>query len=342
MSLKLWIEHCTKTDTYTVRWRDANGKKHRDSYIWETKRDANKRKDVLEQQDRNSALGIYKEIGFSEAADVFLRLHGPRLANDESRHIYRNQLSMLKKKWGDRPLSSITYQDVAAYWQDWIKRNRKVSTANKHIMLMHCLYERFKFWNGMVPEVMPEKVALPEINPVAVAKEYLGRRRMSTTFLNRKRRVSEEELHTAKLWCLKNDPELWDAIKLAVWTALRKDDLKKLRNGFQVNLIQEKTGQEQIMPIPLRNVPEFGNLQFRWNCLRGAMGWLKKDTPLHTTWHDLRHCAPSMLADEGFEPAIIAQYLGHTNTKMSRTYTHPTGKALIPAIEFIEKKLEEL
>lgn len=336
----MYIEHDKRRNTFAVRGID--GKKKWDKYSWPTKTEANARRKVLLSQQSNNALGYYKELPLSEAIEIFFRLHGPRLANDQSRQVYRNQLNMLKRYFKDKVLTAITYQDVATYWLNWIKNGKKTSTANKHVMLLHCIYERFKFWNGMVPEVMPEKIALPEINPVGVAKEYLGRKRMSTTFMNRKRRVSDEELRTAKAWCMSNDPPLWEAIKMAVWTALRKSDLQQLRKGFQVDLIQNKTGEQQVMPIPLRHVPEFGNLQLRWNYLRGAMGWLKKDTPLHTTWHDLRHCAPSMLADEGFSSQVISQYLGHTNEKMSRTYTHPSGSLLIPAVKFLEQKLEAL
>lgn len=336
----MYIEYDKRRGTHAVRGID--GKRKWDKYSWPTRKEANARLKILLRQQTNNVLGVYKELPFSEAADIFLRIHGPRLANDESRHVYANQLSMLKRHFKDKPLSAIGYQDVVSYWHDWIKRGRKVSTANKHVMLLHCVFERFKFWNGMVPEVMDEKIALSELNPVGVAKEYLGRRRMSTSHLGRKRRISEDELSTAKAWCLKHDPELWEAIKLAIWTALRKGDMKKLRAGYTVNLVQEKTGQSQVMPITLKDVPNYGNLRIRWDYLRGAMGWLQIGTPLHTTWHDLRHCAPSMLADEGFSGQVISQYLGHTNEKMSRQYTHPSGSALIPAVKFLEEKLEAL
>lgn len=336
----MYIEFDKRRNTYAVRGVDGNRKW--DSCSWPTKSEAKLRMKFLLGQRTNNILGICKEVPLSEATDTFFRIHGPRLANDASRAVYRNQLNMLKRHFGNKMLSKITYQDVVSYWNDWISRGKKVSTANKHMMLLHCIFERFKFWNGMVPEIMPEKVALPELNPVAVAKEYLGRKRISTSHLGRKRRVSEIELRNAKAWCLENDPKLWDAIELAIWTALRKQDLKKLRNGYTVNLVQQKTGQEQVMPIPINNLPEFGNIRIRWDYLRGAMGWLKKDTPIHTTWHDLRHCAPSMLADGGFSSQVISQYLGHTNEKMSKQYTHPSGSLLIPAVKFVEERLKAL
>jgi integrase len=339
--IHFWIEE-NRNGTFTVRWRDGNKKKYRDSYQWSTRREATKRRDVLEHQDRQSALGIYKEVGFRESAQVFMRLHGPRLANDATRRNYQSQFDQLILVFGDKLLSKITYQDIASYWDEQIKAGFKRATVRRRTTLLHNLYERFKFWNGMVPELIPEKVALPEMNPASLAMEYLGNRKTSTYNEGRKRRLSEVELSTAKAWCLKNDPELWEAMKLAIWTALRKSDMKKLKTGESVNLIQEKTGNPQIMPITLKDVPTFGNLMWRWNILRGAMGWLKKGTPLHTTWHDLRHCAPSMMADEGFSTPIIAQYLGHSSEKMAKNYTHPSGKALIPAVEFLERKLEAL
>lgn len=341
MTLRPWIEHDKRTNKYTVRWRDARGKKGRDSYQWDNKRDANKRVEILIDQDRNNALGMFKKITLNEARPIFERLHLPRLQNDQSRATYKNHLNFLCNRWGDRFLTEITYNDVVVCWKEMLAAGFKRATPMKYLMLLYCIYERFRFWNEMVPDTMREKIALPAINPVKLAKEYLGEKAISTWGHNRKRRVSEEEMRKAKAWCLQNDPELWEAIKLAIWTALRKSDMKNLSAGG-IDLVQQKTGIQQVMPIELRDVPSFGNLRVRWDYLRGAMGWLKKNTPLHTTWHDLRHCAPSMLADEGFDPAIIAQYLGHTNTKMAGTYTHPTGKAIIPAVKFIERKLEAL
>lgn len=339
--MSFWIDHDKRRGTYQVMWRDANNDKHRDKgYVWDKAAQAEARKKELEKQRTNNALGLYRELPFTEAAATFMRIHGPRLANDGSRATYKNQLMMLERHFGNRVLSSITYQDVVAYWYDLTKSKRKTGTAKKYVMLLHCIYERFKFWNGMVPEVMPEKVALPELNPVGIAKEYLGRRRMSSQ--PRSRRLSEEELSLAKAWCLKHDPELWEAIKLAIWTALRRADLKKLKGGASIDIVQQKTGQPQAMPIPLKMVPSFGNLYKRWDYLRGAMGWLQKDAALHTTWHDLRHCAPSWLADGEFSGQVISQYLGHKGEKMARTYTHPSGKVLGPAVRYIEEKLNSL
>jgi integrase len=337
----MYIEQDSRTGKFVVRWRDANGKKRRDEHTWDSKSDANLRKKELEKQQRNNALGLFKEITLNEARPIFERLHFPRLQNDAVRNTYRNHFTFLCTRWGNRTLKQITYNEVVDCWNEMLAAGYKRATPMKYLMLLYCVYERFRFWNEMVPNTMPEKVALPDINPVKLAKEYLGEKKISTWGFNRKRRVSEEELQRAKAWCAENDPELWEAIKLAIWTALRKSDMKNLNAG-QIDIVQQKTSVSQKMPIELRNMPNFGNLRTRWDYLRGAMGWLKKDTPLHTTWHDLRHCAPSMLADEGFEPAIIAQYLGHTDTKMARTYTHPSGKAIEPAVKFMERKLEAL
>lgn len=342
MTLKPWIEQDKRTGTFTVRWRDANGKKYRDSYQWDNKRDATRRMHVLINQKQNKALGIFKDIPFKEAADLFMRLYSPRLANEQSRRCYESQMNQLRVAFGNKTLSTITYQDVATFWEQQEQLGLKRTTIRKRVTLLHGLYERFKFWNAMVPEIMPDQVALPDLNPATVAIKYLGPRKTSLFFLNRKRRVSVEELKVAKLWCQQNDPELWQAIELAIWTALRKSDMKKLTAGNSIDIVQGKTGSPQMMPIMLRNLPHFGNLSWRWDILRSAMGWLKKDTPLHTTWHDLRHCAPSWLADGAFPDQVISQYLGHNDPEMLKIYTQPSGVALLPAVEFIKRKLEAI
>lgn len=347
MTLKPWIEYDKRVKRYVVRWRDSNGKKCRDTFTWDTRQEAKKRLEVLVLQNRNNALGYSRELPFDEAIEIFMRLHGPHLSNDQTRRNYISQLWQLKIAFGMKTLNQITFQDIATYWDEQTVIGLKRTTVRRRVSMIHNMYERFKFWNGMVPSVMPEKVALPDLNPAAVAMEYLGNRKTSTYGLNRKRRVSEEELSTAKAWCAMNDAGLWKGIELAIWTALRKSDQKKVKANESVNMTQEKTQRSQVMPIVLKEVPELGDLSWRWDILRGAMGWFKApkglpDNPKHTTWHDLRHCAPSWLADEGFSEQVIAQYLGQASEKMSRTYTHPSGSALIPAVRFVERKLEAL
>lgn len=351
----MYVDHDKRRNTFVVRWRDANGKKCRDQQlgqplIWATRTEANRRMKELLKQGSNNALGISKEILFKEAGEIFMRLHGPRLAHEHSRKTYQSQVNCLMMVFAKKVFSRITYQDIATYWDAQVQAGFKRTTIKKRVTLLHTMYDRFKFWNGMVPEVMPEKVALPELNPASVAMEYLGNRKTSTYNCGRKRRLSEEELRIAKAWCLANEQEfstaaLWQGIQQAIWTALRKSDQKKLRPGESVNVIQEKTQRPQVMPITLSEVPE--NLEWRWNLLRAAMGWMKApkgmpENPRHTTWHDLRHCAPSWLADADFSGQVISQYLGHTNEKQARTYTHPSGSALVPAVKFIEDKLAAL
>lgn len=341
-----WIEHDKRRKTWVVRWENAPGKEPkfpRDTFIWDNAPDADKRLTVLMDQRKNNALGNSKQLPFDEAADTFLRIHGPRFANDAVRENCRVELNQLKKHFKQKILNSISYQDIVAYWNELIARGLTRGTVKKYVMLLHNIFERFKFWNGMVPDVIPEMIALPALNPVSVAMEYLGSRRTSTVHMGRKRRIKEEELSLAKAWCLKSNlADLWEDIELGLWTALRKGDQKKLEAGKTVNLVQGKTGQPQVMPIMVSQ-HQRGYSRQNWNRLRKAMGWLKRGTPLHTTWHDLRHCAPSWLRDGNFTDPVIQQYLGHTiGSKASAIYTHESGVALIPAVNFIKAKLEAL
>lgn len=360
MSFEPWIEHdkrlCKNKESaadcpgrcgssFVVRWRDEEKKKYRDGQRWDTAREANKRMEFLAEEQKRNAMGFYKEVTLREALDIFAGLFLPTLQSDESRQNYKNLIARVaNSELGPRTFNKITYKDVAAYWQGFLERHKTKNTAVKHTMLLHSVYERFRRWNAMVPQMIPQRIALPEFNPVKVAKEYLEMtqgRGYTQPNKGRERILDRHELLAAKEWCIKNDPSLWEAIKMAIKSTLRKSDLTSIEPGMPLKGVQKKTGREFDLPLTMPQGMDFKNLRYRWDLLRASMGWHRKG-PDYVTWHDLRHCGPSILASMGTASKIIQQVLGHSTERMAERYTHAMRERLRPAIEALNKEIDAI
>lgn len=356
MTLRPWIchDHCPKATTeergkcsgscggkFVVRWRDSAKKKHRDEFRFEKRSDARKRQDLIMRQFQNNALGVAAEMTLRDASVIFRKHIGPKLANDLMREHCDVYWKQINASLGDHTLNHLTYTHVVDYWESFLKRGCKASTANRSIMWICNLYERFRMWNAMVPEMMPEKVSLPETNPVKVAKEYLGRKRSELPF-KRKRVLSREELQAMKGWCLANYPNFWEDIKMAMLTSLRKSDLLALQGGERIAGIQGKTQRPFDLPLTATHQVRSEGMRWRWDQLRIVLKWNVRGTPLHTTWHDLRHCGPTMLAEMGYSSKIIQEILGHATEQQSKTYTNVRAHALAPALAALQQELSSI
>ncbi len=194
----------------------------------------------------------------------------------------------------------------------------------------------------MVPDILPERVALPQKNPVTVAKAAIGQRNRSELPFRRTRVLSKEEMQTVKAWCMEKVPSFWDDIKMAMLTSLRKADLLALKGGDKVSGIQGKTQQPFDLPITLERSVNPRGLRTRWDALRADLGWDKRGTPQHTTWHDLRHCGPTLMAEMDISSRIIQSVLGHSRPEMSERYTNVRQKAMQPAIDALRQELDSL
>lgn len=347
----MYIEENEKDGTFQVRWRDGRGKKKRDKeHLWDNRTDANKRIKELERHNRNNALGIGAEITLEDASVIFMNHVLPKLRNDYARHVCKLAWGQINGALGDRKLHEITYIDIVDYWDSFIKRGCQPSTANKSIMWISNLYTRFRKWNAMVPMMMPEKVSLCDYNPVEIAEEFMGEEKRSEEGLKRKRRLNRAEMLQMKEWCLRNPrnlegaPEFWETIKKAMLYTVRKSDLLALKPNSKVAGIQGKSQRPFNLPLINHEAITFDGTTMRtlWDRLREDLKWDKVGTPLHTTWHDLRHCGPGFLASMGYSSKIIQEILGHASEAQSKAYTQVFDHELAPAMEDLRKELDSI
>lgn len=346
MSLKPWVESDKRRKTFVVRWRDPLSKeKQRDDYIYDSKKAANTRRDIIESRLRDGSLGITAPITLQDASEIFIKNHVLKLRTQNSRANGRTVFGQINAILGNRYLHQLNYLVIVSYWETIIKRGCAVSTANKHLMWIHNLYERFKKWNEMIPEVYEQKVTLPPINPVDLARENLGRARISTRHLKRKRTPSTEELRKVKSWCTEHDPDLWKLMERAITTSLRKSDM--LSVSGKVEGVQSKTGMPFGLPIAFEEVILTGGLRYRWNSLRGYMGWLPfpKGGPknkLHTTWHDLRHLGATIPKELGYPNELIKAITGHGSDRQLSDYMNIREEAIKPVLDSVSAMLKAL
>lgn len=280
-----------------------------------------------------------KRMKFLEARQVFYTRHY-ELYKDESTNLPRSDnakrtakdfLNTLGKFFDGYYLNEITVKLVKQYRTQRLDV-QKVSNAtfNRERGILQAVFNQFKTW---IMEEQLEPIKLPAENPCEFVSALLE---------NKRERVPDTwELAAAYSWCQANDVSLWAGIESALLTALRKQDLVDVTGQLTVRGIQQKTGEKFDLPITLEKPVDLTNFKPRWNALRTALGWMKGQ-PKHTTWHDLRHWAPTFLGEKGFSGKIIQNYLGHSREETSERYTNVRRKALMPAVDVVKAELERI
>lgn len=286
--------------------------------------------------------GITKEaktLKFKEATKIFYKRHyedyrDPTTNAPRSEHAKQVADSMLFNRlafFNDFYLHEIKVADVKRYKEKRLSFDKvENATFNREKGILAALFNQFKSW---IAEELIDPIKLPDVNPCEFVQ---------TLQENKRERVPDTwELAEAYTWCQTNDYGLWEAIESALLTALRKADLIALDNKLTVKGIQQKTGEKFDLPIVLDKPVDLSDFNKRWNALRTAMGWMKNQAK-HTTWHDLRHWAPTLLGEQGFSIKIIQHYTGHKKEETAERYTNIRRKALEPAVKTVREAIERL
>lgn len=290
---------------------------------------------------REGKWGIKREarqIKFKEARAIFHKRHyvdyrDPSTGHSRSTEAIRvagYNLAELGKYFDAYWLHDIGIKDIKAYKEECIDgRGYAAATFNKHRMLVSSMYNQFRAWGT---EKAIDAARLPSNDD---GDFYNPCDFVTTLTENKRKRVpTVEELKKAHLWCVQNDQELWYAIEMALLTALRKSDLTGLTGA--VSGIQGKTGDAFGLPITLAVAVKYS--RDAWNRLRKHMAWLP-EMPLHTTWHDLRHWAPTLLGVEGFTGKQIQAYTSHKSEAALARYINITKEQIPAMLEQVKSHL---
>lgn len=281
-----------------------------------------------------------KRMKFAEARKIFYIRHYEKY-RDPSTHAPRTEgskrsaqdiLNILGAYFDTYFMDEIKAQNVENFKTLCVETNAlSYATFNKYRGILYSVFAELENWITL-EKITP--IQLPAVNPCKA---------VGTLVANERSRVPDAwELAAAYTWCQTNDVGLWDAIEKALLTALRKQDLVALDGTLTVKGIQQKTGEKFDLPITLDKPVDLTNYRRRWNALRNAMGWKALGTPKHTTWHDLRHWAPTMLGESGFSTKIIQNYTGHSTEASAERYTNVRRKSLEPAVDVVRKELERI
>lgn len=279
-----------------------------------------------------------RQIRFSEARAIFYKRHyveyrnpstgSPRTAGSISVAGY--VLKMLGEAFDKEWLHEIGIKEIKAFKEECIdERGYAAATFNKQRMLLSSMFTQLRGW-GI--EDANSGVRLPS----GADGEFLNPCNFVPTLNENKReRVpTVEELKKAHLWCVENDQELWYAIEMALLTALRKSDLVGLTG--EVKGVQKKTGESFGLPVSLDKSVRYN--RNAWNRLRAHMGWLP-DGETHTTWHDLRHWAPTLLGVHGFTGKQIQSYTSHKSEAALARYINVTKEQVPAMLEQVQAQL---
>lgn len=217
----------------------------------------------------------------------------------------------------------------------------KPQTVNHFLILLGRIFE------------MAIDAGLVAINPVRrVKKRTCDNRR--TKFLSR------EEVAALIAACTGKRAYLANIIRMAVNTGMRRGEILGLKwadvdlGTRTIYIRQSKTGKPRTIPInselfevlarvkataeknesvffnartkkPLRDIHE----SFKTACrLIGLNG---------VNFHDLRHTAPSWLAEAGVDAFTIANILGHASIQTSLRYTHASDARKREAVEILSR-----
>ena len=72
--------------------------------------------------------------------------------------------------------------------------------------------------------------------------------------------------------------------------------------------------------------------------IKNAFGAACEDAEIDDLWfHDLRHTAATRMGERGVDPFTIAEIMGHSDIKMTRSYTHATVSAKRAAVAALEQ-----
>lgn len=293
---------------------------------------------------REGQWGIKREpraIKFSEARGIFYRrhyleyrnpnTHAPRTEGSIQRT--RTALDLIGKYFDGYWLHEVGIKEIKAYKERAIEDlGWAAATFNKHRMFLSSLFTQFRMWGQ---EDALHAIRLPTDGAGGFYNPCDG---VGTLTENKRQRVpSAEELAKAHEWCKVEAPELWYAIEMALMTALRKSDLLSLTG--EVKGVQHKTGDTFSLPHTLERPIEYSKHQ--WNRLRDFMGW-RLDGGSHTTWHDLRHWAPTLLAQKGYSIPQMQSYTAHKDPKALARYINLQSSSVPDMLENVKSELRKI
>lgn len=290
-----------------------------------------KRKEILEGR-----FGIVRQLPrkkFSEVADLYFERWSKQIApeghishSERGRDTVRYILnSSLKAYFGDMWYDEIKPKDV----QNWRERRTQTvlgTTANREQVVLSSLFTNIHRWISLENIA---KFQIPQENPCKVVQKAKTRKRT--------RLLTTQELKVLKEACFqRNDGDMWDIVKLALKSLLRKSDLQQLDSGKEIDIIQSKTNNDLSLPVMVDKPLNYINFRKRWIDVR-------RDANLEDVqFRDLRKTGANLLKLKNHSNKLISEFLGHSSTATTELYMVRGKEHLAPLAKELSTIVEAI
>jgi integrase len=273
---------------------------------------------------------------FERAASEWLNGREGRVAAS-TLTIGRVSIMHLTPAFGAKLLCDIAPKDVEAYQQTRLREGVQGRTVNIEIQVLRQILKAFKCWQHLEGEIH----SLRERRDVG-------------------RALTPDEENRLLAECAKADSACYTAVVLALNTAMRKDEIRRLQwkqiDLFQGVLIVGKSktdaGTGRVLPLNPSAVKALADWRSRFSnpqpgdCVFPS-GWRKawrnalKRAGLKARFHDLRHTAITKLAEGLASEQTIMSIAGHVSRQMLEHYSHIRLAAKRTVLDSIATPLSE-
>jgi integrase len=301
-------------------------------------------------------------ITLQEAVEEYLELRGLKPSTIKS---YRQVISRSFGDWADKPIRSISRQEIVkryqAIQQGIAKRALQPEKANPRGLADAQKSMRYlsAILNSYANDTYLGQPLLPDGNPVLVLKDKKARKKLK----ERKRFLESDERRDlfAELsrvrhadYAGKLKPAQADFILLLMVTGLRLDEARLLRwdniTDTTYTITNTKNGEDHTLPITSTVQSLFDRNQnksayvFPGKIVEVAsMSSVIKNASdaisIKFTAHDLRRTAATVAAQHSFSTDQIGRLLNHSNKNVTEGYVQRTAEALRPILQAIEDEI---
>ncbi len=287
------------------------------------------------------------KMTFRELAEKYMDEYAKRYKKswENSDKFY---LIHLNDYFGNVQIDQITREDVLRY-QTKRKNENGPSSVNHEISLMRSIYNMaIDVWSH------PENKRQPLFsgrNPAAMNKTSCLKKlpeESRNRYMTRGELVKFLEAAT---------PELADYALLAITTGLRKGELQSLswkkvspdESVIKLEASDTKTAKARYVPLCeiAKNTIERRNCDFSSDIMRTRKTYpfgkaLKAAKIENFHWHDFRHTCSTYLEQCGVSAERRRLIMGHSENRMTKTYTHVELENLIQEVRKIDTYLMEI
>jgi integrase len=264
---------------------------------------------------------------FSEALEEYIKSCNNRWEEIRLKKFKRDM------EIANKPIASITPNDIAK-WRDSSKLQG--STIRREMVLLNAVFEiARKEWQWIDKNPLSD-VKRPPDNP------------------HRKRLITQDEFnimadtlgYESSIKCVTDDQQVALCMFIAEQTGMRSGEIVSLEwsqvdfAGRKVHLTKTKNGDERDVPLTLKAVELFKQLETKGKCFtitdsqrdflfRSA----RKSAKLSGfVFHDTRHNACTWMAKK-VDNITLAKIMGHRNPKSLMIYYNPNASDIAPMLD---------